>query len=727
MQFRWVIYCHYFVGSILLLLMSSCSSTADHRYESWQVYGGSKENTHYSSLVQIDTSNVNQLQPAWLYHTGDADTAAHSQIQCNPIVVNGILYATSPRLKLLALDAATGKEKWVFNPMDSNQNKTVSDFIMNNNRGVTYWEEGDDKRIFYAAGSSLYAIDAITGKIILSFGNQGRLDLHTGLGDDAKNLFVTATTPGIIYKNLLIMGSRVSEGTDAAPGYIRAFDAKTGSLQWIFHTIPRPGEKGYETWEDPKAYQFIGGANCWAGFSLDEKRGILFAPVGSASFDFYGGKRKGAGLFADCLLALDAATGKYIWHFQDIHHDVWDKDIPAPPVLVTVMHEGKAVDAVAQTTKSGYVFLLNRETGVSLFPVEERVVPADSVMPGEKLWPTQPVPLLPKPIVRQVFNESDLNRLVPDSSYQDIKKRLAGYRTGNMFNPPSREGTVILPGYDGGAEWGGPAYDPGTGLLYVNANEMAWILTMVEVPKGAPVAENNEAAGKRLYLQNCMGCHGTDRKGSGSYPSLLGAAGKYTEPQFAQLVTTGRRMMPAFKQLSDAERTALASFILDLKSKQNQKFIAPPKTVDTVRDLPFKNTGYNKFLTREGYPAIAPPWGTLTALDMNTGATAWTIALGEYPEWSAKGIATGTENYGGPVVTYGGLLFIAATRDGKIRAFNKRTGKLLWQASLPAAGFATPAMYWQDGKQYLVLACGGGKLGTASGDAYIAFALPEGR
>lgn len=711
--------------TLIILCFASCKQK-EKDYSNWNNYGGTKDMIRYSSLTQIDTSNVSQLQVAWVFHTNDADTAHHSQIQCNPIVVDGILYGTSPQMKLFALDAATGNVKWIFNPFDSVQGSKMAFFNLNNCRGVAYWSDGKtDKRIFYTAGSFLHCIDANTGKLITTFGKDGKIDLHDSLGRDVSNLFVTSTSPGIIYKDLLIMGTRVDEGAAAAPGHIRAYDVRTGKMQWIFHTIPQPGEYGYDTWEDTIAYKHIGGANCWSGFALDEERGIVFAPIGSASFDFYGGRRKGNTLFADCLVALDAATGKRIWHFQGIHHDVWDKDLPSPPALVTITHDGKKVDAVAQTSKNGFVFLLDRTTGKPLFPIVETPVPDSSELKGEKLSPTQPIPTLPKPFVRQTFNDSDLNKLLPDSSYQDIKKKLASYKTGNMFNPPSKEGTVIFPGFDGGAEWGGPAFDPSTGILYVNANEMAWVLTMLDVKNEIPKNETYLQAGQRLFTQNCMQCHGADRKGSGNNPSLINVNLKYKEGDFETLVMSGRRMMPSFNRLAPEELNALASFVLDEKEKQSKKFVMPPQALDTFLHLPYSITGYNKFLSKEGYNAIRPPWGTLNAINLNTGEIEWKIPLGEYPELKAKGIITGTENYGGPVVAAGGLVFIAATRDGKFRAFNKRTGKLLYETDLPAPGFATPAVYNINGKQYIVVACGGGKLGTTSGDAYVAFALPE--
>ena len=708
---------------LILFCISSCMQKKN--YNTWQVYGGNKENNHYSSLTQIDTGNVSNLKVAWTYHTNDADSM--TQIQVNSIVVDSFLYGVTPKLKLFALDAATGKQNWVFDPLsDSSGKKMDGPFGMNVCRGVTYYtDEKSGKRIFYSAGGNLYCINATTGLPEKSFGDNGKIDLHNDLGRDASKLYVATTSPGIIYKDLIIIGARVSEEAAAAPGYIRAYDVHSGKLSWIFHTIPQPGEFGYDTWDNKEAWKHIGGVNTWAGFSLDEKRGILFAPTGSASYDFYGGKRTGDNLFANCVLALDAATGKRIWHFQTVHHDVWDRDVPTAPILINIKKDGKNIDAIAQITKSGFIFLLDRETGKPLYPVNEVPVPSKSELLGEKLSPTQPIPTFPKPFARQApITENDLNNLVPDSSYQEIKKRLAGYKTGSIFTPPSKEGTIIFPGFDGGGEWGGAAYDPTTSVIYVNASEMPWVLTMVDVKEKKTSRETNLEAGERLYHSTCMTCHGTQRQGGGNYPSLIGANKKYNHQQFASLISSGRRMMPAFNQLSSSEINALASFILEDIKEQNKIFIAPEKKKDPWTDLPYTSTGYNKFLTKEGYPAIKPPWGTLNAINLNTGEFLWKDTLGDYPELKAKGIHSGTEMYGGSVVTAGGLVFIAATSDAKIRAFNKRTGKLLWEADLPASGFATPSVYEVNGKELLVIACGGGKLGKPSGDAYMAFALP---
>ena len=711
--------------AILCLAFASCTSHNGDKFRTWSTYGGNKENNHYSSLTEIDTNNVAKLRVAWEYHTGDADKM--TQIQVNPIIIDAVLYGVSAKLKLFALHAASGQQIWEFDPATNSAGVKDNDnyqFMLNVCRGLAYYSgSAKDKRIFYSASSRVYCIDAITGRPITSFGSDGHIDLHNDLGMNANKLYIAATSPGIVYKDLIILGARVNEDMPAAPGHIRAYDVHTGKLRWIFHTIPQPGEAGFDSWDDSTAYMHVGGVNAWSGFSLDEKRGIVYAPLGSAVYDFYGGKRLGNNLYANSLLALDANTGKQIWHFQTIHHDIWDRDLPTPPALVTITKDGKTIDAVAQPTKSGFIFLFDRLTGESIYPVVEKQVPSESELDGER--PSRTQPFSPVIFARQSLTQQSLNNLVPDSSYQDIKKRLAGYSSGFIFNPPSKKGTVIFPGTDGGAEWGGAAVDPETGILYVNANEVPWVLTMVEAKDQRVKNETNLQAGQRLYTATCMACHGAQLRGGGNFPSLINLNKKYNVSQFVQLVSSGRRMMPAFDQLAESEKEALASFMLDVKSKQTKKFKAPANTDDTWNKMRYTSTGYNKFLTNEGYPAVAPPWGTLNAIELNTGRIVWKDTLGDYPEFKAKGIHTGTENYGGPVVTAGGLIFIAATSDSKIRAFNKRSGALLWEAELPACGFATPAMYEADGKQFLVIACGGGKLGKKTGDSYVAFALPN--
>jgi quinoprotein glucose dehydrogenase len=709
-----------------ILFLIACSSKKQTN-TTWEVYGGSKAGGHYTSLMQIDSSNVQQLQPAWEFRTGDADTAASSQIQCNPIIIDSVMYISSPTLKLFALHAGTGKKIWEFNPDSLHKNRSGWHYIIMNNRGVTHWTDGKaDKRIFFVTGSVLNCINANTGELITSFGDSGIVKLQDGLGRETGNLLVVATSPGIIYQDLFILGSRVDEGPAAAPGHIRAYDVRTGKQKWIFHTIPQPGEYGYETWEDPEAWKYTGGANSWAGFTLDEQRGILFAPTGSASFDFYGGKRRGANLFANCLLALDAATGKRKWHFQFIHHDLWDWDLPTAPALVTIKKEGKDIEAVAQPTKHGMIWLFERETGIPIYPVHETPVDTVTELLNEKIWPSQPFPSFIKPFVRQSFSENDINPHLPDSSIAKLRKDLQSYRYGKMFIPPGFKTVVQLPGLDGGAEWGGPAWDPETGILYVNANEMGWLMTMREIKPEPQKKETYAEAGTRLYGKYCVSCHGLDKKGTGNYPAIVGLQEKYNPAQVMDLLKTGRRMMPSFNYIANEEKKAIVAHVMNLKEDQNKVFIRPAQPQDSYRNLPYATTGYYKFLSPEGYPALSPPWGTITAINLNTGEHVWKTTLGEYPELKAKGIPpTGTENYGGAVVTRGGLLFIAAARDGMMRAYNKYSGKLLWEYQLPAPGFATPAVYEVNGKQFLVIACGGGKLKTKSGDSYIAFALPD--
>lgn len=708
-----------FFSLLVLMLLCGCSRQPEKKYTDWRIYGGSYANLKYSDLGQVDTGNVSQLEMAWIYHSERNDSTKFGPVESNAIIIDSTLYGVSPRMKLFALDAVTGKEKWVFDPADSVNNKTWHRSSVNMNRGVSYWEEGEDQRIIYTVGPIVFEVNARTGKLVPSFGKDGGVDLSEGLGRDKKTVSIAPTSPVMVYKNFFIVSGLVGDET---PGHIRGFDVKTGKQQWIFHTIPWPGEPGYETWEDTTAYKHMGSTNSWSGFSLDEKRGIVFASTGNPTNDMYGGERLGDGLYANCVLAIDAATGKLLWHFQTVHHDVWDMDISSPPVCVTVQRDGKTIDAVAQTTKTGFVFVFDRETGKPLFPIEERKVPTNTPIPGEKLSPTQPFPVIPEPFARQKLTINDLNTFVSDSA--EIRQKFVTYRSEGVFTPPTKEGTVILPGYDGGGEWGGPAVDPTTNILYVNANEMAWILNIAEnKPENLPFNTNLEA-GKSLYNLNCMSCHGPERLGAGDYPSIIGVEKKYSLAKFVDLLSTGRRMMPGFNHLSNEEKKAIASFILDLKTEQPKKYRGKISKQPGNVKTSFGFTGYNKFLTKEGYPAISPPWGTLTAIDLNTGEYVWKIPLGAYEELTKKGIpVTGRENYGGPVVTAGGLLFIAATSDGKFRAIDKRTGKILFETDLPASGVATPSVYEVKGKQYIVIACGGSKWGGKQSDAYVAFAL----
>ncbi|HUS06357.1 MAG TPA: pyrroloquinoline quinone-dependent dehydrogenase [Bryobacteraceae bacterium] len=583
-------------------------------YGEWPYWAGDQGATRHSALSEINRSNVMRLKPAWTYHSGDKDDRGRTTIECTPIVVGGVMYVTSPMLKLIALDAATGKDLWHFDPFEGADVKAV-------NRGVAYWEDAKkrDQRILYAAGKSLYCINAKTGKVIPDFGKNGSVDLTAEMDAQALGDLGAPSSPGVIYKDLIVLGSRNGEGPrQASPGHIRAYNVLTGKREWIFHTIPSPGEMGHETWEGD-SWKTAGSANVWGGFSVDEKRGLVFAGTGSATFDFYGGQRIGKNLFANSVIAIDANTGKRRWHYQIVHHDLWDYDLPTAPILARV----KGKDAVVQVTKQGFTFVFDRDSGAPLFPIEERPVPASDI-PGEKSWPTQPFPVKPPPFSPQRYEPTDIS---PEARAY-VTKYVADMRAGGLYTPPSRQGTVVTPGTLGGGLWGGGSFDPKSGRLFVSSQNLPSIMKIVDAPKGSA--------------------------------------------------------------------------------------------------FPYSHAGYTKLRDADGYPGIKPPWGQLTAIDLNEGTIAWQVPLGEHPELTAKGVPkTGTENYGGAISTDGGLIFIAATKDKKFRAIDSASGKTLWETELEYGGFATPATYSVNGKQYVVIgAGGGGKMGAESGDAFVAFKLP---
>ena len=721
---------HVIIIAICAITFKCTNNEAD--FTTWKTYQGDYGRNQYSSLDQINKQNINQMKPLWVYKTGDS-LRNNSQIQCNPIIIDGVLYATTPNLKLIALNAATGKLLWEFDP--------GLDFSPHVNRGVSYWESKNDKRILYTAGSLLFAVNASTGNPVTSFGAAGVTSLKAGLGARAADLFVIATSPGVVYNDLFIIGTRVSENADAAPGYVRAFNVLTGKIEWVFHTIPKPGEYGYSTW--PKdAYNQIGGANAWAGITLDKKRGVVYVPTGSASFDFWGGNRLGKNLFANSIIAINASTGKRIWHYQTVHHDLWDRDLPSPPNLVSVKHDDNMIDAVAQVTKSGYVFLLNRDTGEPLFPIKERNVRKSDLI-GEKAWETQPFPLKPPPFSRQSFTEREITNISKES-YEYVKSILDTVRTGEQFIPPSTQGTMYFPGFDGGAEWGGASFDVETGILYVNANEMPWIQHMVTLDlndKNSAQPKTIHDIGEKVYKANCAICHGQELQGdiegtfphtTGTYPSLKNLDKRLSRKETIVVIEKGKGFMPSFNQFSYKTKNALLSFLYNENLATNNENDANQSWLEDLRKelfdfkIPYTHTGYNRFYDQDGYPAVKPPWGTLNAIDLNKGEILWQVPLGEFIELTKMGIPkTGTENYGGPVVTAGGLIFIAASKDEHIRAFDKDSGKELWKYKLPAGGYATPSIYEVDNKQYIVIACGGGKMGTKPGDYYISFGLPS--
>jgi quinoprotein glucose dehydrogenase len=741
----------YVLLSVALLLLSACT----HRHGAsadYPVYGGNKQNNRYSPLRQIDITNVKDLQPAWMYNSADTDAAGPSaaggspqakaagsrhrqehEIQCQPIVIDGILYGTSPTLKLFAVRAATGEQLWKFDPF------LYEPARFNQCRGLTWWTDGKDRRIYYSAGTNLYAINAATGTLVPTFGKNGRISLYAGLdlNHRVNDLYVTATSPGIIYRNTLIMGSAVSESGDAAPGYIRGFDVLTGKLIWTFHSIPQPGDPGYDTW--PKdAYKWAGGTNNWSGLSLDEKRGVVYFGTGSPSSDFYGGDRTGTNLFSDCIMALDAATGKIKWYYQTIHHDLWDRDIPCPPNLTTITRNGKRTDVVVQATKDGLLYVLDRDSGTSLFPVEERPVPTHG-LPGEHPWATQGYPSKPLPFAHQTISDSDLTDISP-AAHAYVQKIFdqttkATQAQKNKFLPPDSTGTVLV-GYSGGAEWGGNAVDS-DGILYQNANDAPWLLQMISMKeRQKEIASLSEGYG--LYVANCSSCHGNDGKGNGhEIPGLLNIGSRLKPSEIASILKNGQNRMPSFQQLPDLQRAAIVNFLLNghggAHVAAEHRDTATRKATRTAMPAPpfpyhppYISKVWDKLTDSDGYPGIKPPWGTLNAIDLKTGDYRWRVPLGEFPELTKKGIpVTGMESYGGPLVTAGGLIFIAGTRDEMIRAFDKNTGKILWQYQLPNAAFATPVTYAVDGIQYIAIAAGGGR-GLKTGGNYIAFCLPSG-
>ncbi len=684
----------------LIALCCSCVNVSYGQDADWPVYLGGKERNLYSSLDQIDRENVPRLKVAWTYETGNA-----AEYQANNLIVDGVLYTPTATRKIVALDAATGKELWQWDPANEH---TVAG--RPRQRGLGYWanESGSEQRLLTGVNGFLFAIDPNNGETIREFGDNGSINLESGLN-----------TPGVTYQDMLIVGGLGGKGA------VRAFDVRTGKERWKFHLIPRPGQVGYDTWPED-AYKTATGLMPWCGQSLDEKRGIVYVATKTAEPDFYGGDRLGKNLFANCILALNAATGERIWHFQIVHHDLLDKDLPCAPVLLTVQHNGKPLDVVAQGSKHGLLFVFDRVTGEPLWPIEERPVPQSDLI-GEQAWPTQPFPTKPPPLMRQTYTNEDASNISPDTHQKTLDRILASPNLG-PFPAPSLNETVMFPGFDGGMEWGGGAADP-EGIYYVNVNEMPWLLQMVEVQH----ADGSKLLpGERDYMIYCGMCHGLELQGNPKlqFPPLLDIDKRKTRAEIEEQTRQGKGRMPSYATMPAAQRSAILDYVLRNRSPKKVDSNGPEEPEPNANGVDQRPTyafgGFRRWLDDEGYPAIKPPWGTLNAVDLNSGEIKWRVVLGEYPELTARGIPpTGTENYGGPLVTAGGLLFIGATADETFRAFDKDTGKLLWKANLPFGGNATPSTYSVNGRQYVVISAGGGKSGRRRGGSLVAFALPE--
>ncbi|HEY2015704.1 MAG TPA: PQQ-binding-like beta-propeller repeat protein [Bryobacteraceae bacterium] len=715
-------------------------------YAAWSDYAGSMDSSQYSALKQINKSNVKQLEQVWFYPApGPSNRFAFS-----PLIVDGVMYVLKPDPMLVALDATSGREIWR-HPVEG----TPGD------RGINYWESKDrkDRRLLFAANSYLQEVNALTGITINTFGNDGRVDLRVGLNRDTKTIpNVQTGTPGRVFDNLIILGSAVSESFGAPPGYLRSYDVVTGKMVWNFHTIPLPGEYGYATW--PKdTWKWAGGVNTWGEFSIDEKRGIAYFPLGSPTSDFYGADRVGQDLFGDCLLALDVRTGKRLWHFQEVHHDLWDYDPTASPKLVTVRHNGKMVDAVAQAGKTGFLYVFDRVSGEPLWPIEERRVPQSKV-PGEQSWPTQPFPTRPPPFARQKFDIADINPYLDEAEKTRIREILLNSDNHGIFTPAGLErDSIQIPGDDGGANWSNTAADPQAGMVYVRSGDGANLKRIRTQPArpnfvgGTPAQEGNV-----IYMQRCQVCHGPDRNGVAD-PKAVGA------DRFKAIVSKGEGgQMPAFSDLSEAQLDALVAFISNPEAGA-----LPAGRGGAGRGNPGALSGgggmgdrmpYPKGIPRyfgayggrivslsNNLPASAPPWTTLTAYDLNEGTIKWQVPLGTVPFLAAKGIRnTGTvkvgllANHVGPVVTAGGLIFISSWADGVIHAFDKDTGEELWEKELDVNPEGIPAVYEVAGREYLAFLgtgrpTGGGGRGSGEGitwkpgkpeaQGYYVFALPD--
>ena len=680
-------------------------------YTTWSDYGGAADSMQYSALKQIDRTNVAKLQLAWTYKVPDH----RGNFGFNPMIVDGMMYVLGQNNSIEALDAATGKPIWS-HPVEGN----IA------NRGINFWQSKDraDRRLIFGAGSYLHEINARTGIAINTFGDDGRVNMRTG---SPRPLGGPSATPGRVFENLIVVGSQTGEGYGSAPGDLRAYDVVTGKLLWTFHTIPHPGEFGYETWP-PDAWKYAGGVNTWGEISVDEKRGIAYFPLGSPTHDMYGGDRKGANLFGDCLLALDIRTGKRLWHYQVVHHDLWDYDPTAAPKLLTVKHNGKMVDIVALPTKFGLLYVFNRVTGEPLWPIEERTVPKSDV-PGEESWPTQPFPTMPPPFARLKFTVDDINPYVNDAERARLREIIANARDEGIFTPPTLgRNQISTPGELGGSNWGGSAADPTTGMLYVRSADQPGFHTLREPgARGGAGGGSPAQRGRAVFMENCEQCHGQPEAAgirSMDKTSLIRTP-ELGADRIRRTVRGGIGQMPPFEddQINPASLDALAAFLANPTAGGGGGRGAPPLPPPPDGVTRYTGPLGSMLRTSDGMVAISPPWAQIVAYDLNEGTIKWRAPLGSVPGLVAKGIKdTGNAqraHRNGPAVTAGGLIFVGTSADRTFRAYDKDTGKILWEHAIEGNPEGLAAVYQTGGRQYVAF--------CASGTVHEGEAAPEGQ
>jgi quinoprotein glucose dehydrogenase len=662
------------------------------RFSTWTRSQGDEGSRRYSSLKQINRGNVNMLQQAWVFHSGDGSR----NIEATPIIVNGVLYGPTAGRAIVALDAATGKEIWRYK-MEEPANPGMEDEPAR--RGLVYWagSKGYAPRILVGNGDWVYALDVRSGRPIEEFGSHGRAPLPTG-----------AVVGGAIYKFVYV--------TAGVYGDIYGYDMRNGAMLWRFHTVPTGNEFGADTWSGPQR----GAASCWGGLSMDEERGIVYPAVGAGHPDFVGAGRNGDNLFGDTVLALDALTGRRLWYFQSIRHDIWDLDLAAPPNLVTITRNGRKVDALTSISKTGILLLLDRTTGKPIFPFRMRRAPA-STLPGDRSALYQPDPELPEQFVRVDFRPEDVTNLSPEA--HDFVMKKLNNATYGWFLPFAEGKPNVYNSTRGGGEWSGAAVDVPSGRLYVTSNSLPAMITVIPRSEGERDPKYPPSHGELIYQNDCAVCHGPTRGGLGMAPPLIGLKSGFADAEVKSILTNGRNLMPPARAMSDTETNDL----LDYLFRRNQPPSAPVNPADKTVSTQYTFTGYKYLTDQNGYPGVKPPWGLLTSYNLNTGKILWQVPLGEYSELTKKGIPiTGTPNLGGASVTAGGLVFVAGTPDRMLRAFDADNGKELWKAELPWAGYAAPAIYEAGGREFIVIAAnGGGKIGGPAGDAYVAFALPR--